>query len=384
MRALALIFASALWAGCQSTPLADIQPGDAPALDSDEAGFWMAVEKIEKGIATSGNRVRNPELDAYLKGVICRISQEYCDSTRVYVMRQPDFNAAMYPNGAMVVWSGLLIRVQNEAQLAAVLGHEIGHYKRRHTLSMWRRARAATNGLMGIQLLTGGLVPALADSAFLLTMGTIMEHSRDQESEADVIGIEAIANSGYDPREVWEIWSGVVREIEVDKTYSSGGFFASHPAPKTRLQVMKAEGERLVTAHNERQTHTMPFNEIVRPLRLMLLGDEIGQRKHDRTEVVIRRLQEAELISDAEAAYFRGEAFRVRGNKGDLELAAAEYRKALVSHDPLPATFRNLGLVLRRGGDVPGAREAFERYVELVPDASDRAMVESYIEELKR
>jgi predicted Zn-dependent protease len=375
---------AALWCACQSTPLANMQPGEAPALDSDEAGFWMAVDKIEKDLATGGNRIRNPELDAYLKDVICRISPEYCSATRVYVMRQPDFNAAMYPNGAMVVWSGLLVRVQNEAQLAAVLGHEIGHYKRRHTLSMWRRARAATNGLMGIQLLTGGLVPAVADTAFLLTMGTLMQYSRDHESEADALGIEALATAGYDPREVWEIWSGVVREAEVDKTRVRGGFFASHPAPETRLRVLKAEGERLVTAENERETRTMPFNEIVRPLRLMLLGDEIGQRKHDRTEVVVARLQEAELISEAEAAFFRGEAFRVRGEKGDLELASAEYRKALVSHDPLAVTHRNLGLVLRRSGDGAGAREAFERYVESAPAASDRAMVESYIEELKK
>jgi predicted Zn-dependent protease len=375
---------AALWCACQNAPLADIQPGEQPALDSDEAGFWMAVDKIEKDIATSGNRIRNHELDAYLKDVVCRVSQEYCYATRVYVMRQPDFNASMYPNGAMVVWSGLLIRVQNEAQLAAVLGHELGHYKRRHTLSMWRRARAATNGLMGIQLLTGGLVPGLGDTAFLLTMGTLMEHSRDQESEADAVGIEAIASAGYDPREVWEIWSGIVREIKVDKTYSRGGFFASHPAPETRLRVLKAEGERLLTSHNERITRTMEFNEIVRPMRLMLLGDEIGQRKHDRTDVVITRLQEAELLSEADAAFFRGEAFRVRGEKGDLELAAAEYRKALVSHDPLPVTHRNLGLVLRRNGDAVAAREAFERYVELAPEASDRAMVESYIEELKK
>jgi len=382
-RPLLLVLAAAALA-CQSAPLADIAPGESPALESDEAGFWMSMEKADHELATSGNRIRDPELDAYLKGVICRVANEYCSATRVYVMRQPDFNASMAPNGTMVVWSGLLIRVQNEAQLAAVLGHEIGHYQRRHTLSIFRRARATTNGLMAITLLTGGIVPAAADAAMLIGLGTLMHHSREQESEADTIGIERIAAAGYDPREVSEIWAGIAREAKADKQSSMAGFFASHPAPETRLREMEAQGKRLLTPENDRGTHTAEFDNAVVSLRPMLLSDEIAMRKHARTNVVIDRLLEAETISLEAAAFYRGELFRLRAEKGDDLLAIAQYRLAISGPEAPAAAHRNLGLVLRRIGDGALAREAFQRYVELAPEANDRAMVDAYIQELSK
>jgi len=380
-RGFSLLACAALALACKSAPLADIAPGEAPPLESEEAGFWMTMERVESDISTSGNRFRDPALDAYLKDVICRIAPDYCSATRVYVMRQPDFNASMAPNGMMVVWTGLLIRVQNEAQLAAVLGHELGHYQRRHTLTIFRRARATTSGLMAITLLTGGIVPGAADVAMLIGISTLMQHSRQQESEADAIGIERIARAGYDPREVAEMWRGIARENEADDQHSMG-FFSSHPAPETRLREMAAQGQRLLTSHNERGTRTKQFDDAVARFRLMLLNDEIAMRKHERSLVVIERLQEAELLTAAEAAFFRGELFRVRGEEGDDARAIAEYREAAAARDSLPVTQRNLGLVLQRVGDRAGAREAFQRYVELAPDANDRAMVETYIQEL--
>lgn len=381
IRRLALAFALTALA-CQSVPLPDIDTGDAPALDSEEAGFWMTMEKAERDIATSGNRIPDPELDAYLKGVICRVAADYCSATRVYVMRQPDFNASMAPNGMMVVWSGLLIRVQNEAQLAAVLGHEVGHYQRRHTLAIFRRARATTNGLMAISLLTAGVVPAVGNAAVLIGIGSLMQHSREMESEADKIGIERLAAAGYAPREVAEVWEGMVREQKADKETQLIGFFASHPAPAERLREMAAQAERLVTLENEGGTRTAEFDNAVRRFRTMLLNDEVAMRKHARTSVVIERLLEAELITPAEAAFYRGDLFRVRGEKGDDALAIAQYREAVAAKDPLALAHRNLGLVLRRSGDRARAREAFQSYVDLAPDANDRAMVDTYIQEL--
>ncbi len=365
-----------------STPLADIQTGAGPQLDSDEAGFWMQMEKAEQEIATSGNRVRNPELEAYLRGVICRVAAEYCNATRVYVMRQPDFNASMAPNGMMIVWSGLLVRVQNESQLAAVLGHEVGHYQRRHSLSRFRAARKTTSALTAFTILTGGIVPLAADVGALIGLGAFAQYSRNQESEADEIGIERIAAAGYDPREVAEIWQGVVREMKADERWRGTGFLASHPAPEDRLAAMRELAKPLVTTANDRETRTAEFNAVVTPLRAGLLYDEVAMRKHERTEVVLQRLLEVELISPGDVAFFRGELFRLRAEKGDEERAIESYRKAIDSGQTLPVAHRNLGLLLRRRGDRAGARASFQRYVELAPDANDRSMVDTYIQEL--
>lgn len=382
MRRVLVAILAGLAVACQTTHLEDIQPGVAPALDSDEAGFWMSMENAEKDIATSGSRLENPALDAYLKSVVCRIASDYCSALRVYVMRQAGFNASMAPNGMMIVWSGLLIRVQNEAQLAAVLGHEAGHYQRRHTLSTFRNARNTTNALMAITVLSGGIVPAAVDTAWIIGIAALMQHSRAQEAEADDIGIHRIAAAGYDPREVAEIWTGLARESAVDEQVRNVGFFATHPTPESRLREMAARADALVTPENDRSTRAAEFDEVVAPLRPMLLGDEVAMRKHARSEVVIDRLVESELITQAQAAFYRGELYRVRGEEGDDALAIAQFRRAVATQSPEPVAFRNLGFALRRGGDRAGARDALQRYLELSPESNDRSMVEVYIQEL--
>src|SRR3546814_3527175 len=77
-------------------------------------------------------------MHAYLVEVMQRLSRDFSSDMRVYLMRTPYFNASMAPNGMMTVWSGLLLRVNDEAQLAAILGHEMGHYMQRHTLARMR------------------------------------------------------------------------------------------------------------------------------------------------------------------------------------------------------------------------------------------------------
>ena len=72
--------------------------------------------------------VRDPVLNAYVRKVLCRtIGDAHCAPIRLYIIRTSQFNASMAPNGMMQVWTGLLLRMDNEAQLATVLGHEMGH-----------------------------------------------------------------------------------------------------------------------------------------------------------------------------------------------------------------------------------------------------------------
>jgi lipoprotein NlpI len=148
------------------------------------------------------------------------------------------------------------------------------------------------------------------------------------------------------------------------------------------MREMDEQARRLLTPENDRQTRFAEFDAVVRPLRHPLLGEEIAMRRHERTLVVIERLLEAEVITAPEAAFFRGELFRVRGERGDDALAIEQFRAATAVDDAPKAAYRNLGFVLRRTGDRAGALEALRRYIELSPDANDRAMVDAYIQEL--
>ena len=125
-----------------------------PAIDTTEASIWMIMKKAEQSLATSGRVIPDQSLQQYVKQTTCDTSPAYCNDIRVYVVRQPGFNASMAPNGFMSVWSGLLLRVRNEAQLATILGHEVGHYKRRHSLQRWEETIAVANGMVAFNILT--------------------------------------------------------------------------------------------------------------------------------------------------------------------------------------------------------------------------------------
>lgn len=115
-------------------------PGQRPRIDTTEAGLWMVMDRAEEDLKTSGHLVKDEELNGYLKSIACRLLPKYCDDIRVYLVQMPYFNATMAPNGAIQIWTGLLLRVQNEAQLAAIIGHELGHYLRRHSLQRMQDA----------------------------------------------------------------------------------------------------------------------------------------------------------------------------------------------------------------------------------------------------
>ena len=81
---------------------------------------------------------------------------EYCRDLRLYLVDVPWFNASMAPNGVMILWTGSLLRIRDEAQLALVLGHEFGHYRERHTLQQWRKLKRSSAFLGAFGVLASG------------------------------------------------------------------------------------------------------------------------------------------------------------------------------------------------------------------------------------
>ena len=133
--ALAALFAlSLLSSASASASLDSTRPNARPAPGSDEAELWYAMERVELELQHSPLVVRDPALNAYARKVLCEVTRDYCADLRLYLVDLPYFNASMAPNGVMILWTGSLLRIQNEAQLALVLGHEFGHYRERHTL----------------------------------------------------------------------------------------------------------------------------------------------------------------------------------------------------------------------------------------------------------
>jgi hypothetical protein len=361
----------------------DLRPGERPAADTDEAGLWMQMDRLEEALRTSGTLLRDEGVDRYLRGVLCRLAPDHCAGVRLYVVQTPHFNATMAPNGLLQVWTGLLLRAENEAQLAYVLGHEIGHYLRRHSLQMWRDVRLKTNVVAFFSVLASAAGQGYAGPlAQLVALGSILAFSRDNEREADEVGFALMARAGYDPREAPRIWEALEREREAAGESAPLIFFATHPPTAERLTTLREQAERTYTPEQVWRVGRAEWAAAMAPIRPALLRDELRRRDFARTAVLLDRLLAAEPRSGL-LRFYQGEMFRLRAGEGDEGRALDAYQQALAGDDPPAEVHRSVGLLRLRRGERVQARAAFERYLAAAPAAEDRAMIESYLERLR-
>ena len=370
-----------LWtlAGCAGAERPDLQPGERPAADSVEGGLWMVMEDVETRLKTSGRVIPDPELQAYVHDITCRLAGDHCTNLRTYVVRQPGFNASMAPNGFMIVWSGLILRCENESQLATVLGHEIAHYVRRHSVQRWETARNTLTGAMLFGVVTAGLGVPLGGVAQLGAYGMVQSYSRDQEREADRLGFDLMAARGYDPTAAPDLWRNLVEEKEAAETDAPDPFFSSHPPSEERLDTLSALAD---AAEPPEATPDGRFHKLIARHRADWLEDEVDLGHFAGMQVVLARLKENGHTSGV-VWYYLGEVIRRQAGVEDKSEAIAAFKKALEFDDAPTVTYRSLGLVLARQGDAAGARSAYESYLEKAPDADDREMIRFYIKMLE-
>ena len=385
MKKLLLIFFIFILNSCQ-TPLGgakdveNIDPEERPGIESIEAGLWMQMNNYEEQLKTSGSRVKDKNLDKYLKDLLCALTV-YCKDIRVYVLDIPYFNAFMAPNGMMVVWTGLLLRVENEAQLSAVIGHEAGHYIKRHSLKAWLDAKARTDlmALLSIGLAVGG-VPgggSIFNVTQLLQVGIMAKHSRDNEREADEIGLDALIKAGYDPDEAPKVWENIIKEMELGENKKPPVFLSSHPNPKERIKNLKQQTKRY--SKIERKKNKENLKKIIHPYLKKWIRNEIRvNNKIEQTEFVFSK-----VFNDTNNLYllkfYQGEIYRLKKDEEKNKKAIKLYRDSIKENKDFPDAYRELGLLLLKENKNNEAKEKLKKYVDLAPNAKDVEIVKSYI-----
>ena len=371
--------------GCTAAPRSDLQPGTTPAADSVEGGLWMVMERAEAQLRTSGKVIPDPELQRYVQDLTCELAGEYCGQIRTYVVRQPGFNASMAPNGFMTVWSGLLLRCENEDQLVTVLGHEIAHYVRRHSVQRWETARDSLTAATVFGVMTAGVGVPVGGLAQLGVIGHIQAYSRDHEREADRLGFEFMAKHGYDPQAAAQVWSNLIAEREAAEEDRPDPFFASHPPSEERMESLREMANALaeVTVPSDAESRDLRFRAAMIPHLEAWLEDEVDLGRYAQTQVLLDRLKEREH-SQGLVWYYQGEVLRRNPDSEDRSEAVAAYRQAVEHADAPVAVHRSLGILLSKEGDVAGARAAFATYLQAAPDAEDREIVQYYLSELEK
>lgn len=369
--------------------LPGLKAGFRPAVTSDEAGLWMRMEQAEKTMKTAGGRVLDPELNTYIKKVVCRLAGPFCGDIRVYIIDEPVPNASMAPNGMMLVHTGILLQFRNEAQLSSVLGHEIGHFLRRHSLQRIRDAVQMGDAATIFGMLTGGIGTLVAA---IVTHGTLSAYSRDHEREADKFGALLLQKHRYSISNASDVWDQFMRienakidddkdkdESEEDIEAGKGGsFFSSHPGHKERRDTMHVLAKRIQSGPGPYSDGRREYWAVLKGYRLGFLEAEISRNKPAQTLELLKILTE-DPESLGELKYIEGEVYRRRRKDGDMEKALTCYQDALKLEGYPAKLYRAMGTVLTRLDRPAEAREAYQKYLEAAPAAPDHKLIRQMV-----
>lgn len=151
---------------------------------------------------------------------------------QVNTLTTPEINAYCMPGGKIMVYSGLVEKLQlNDAEIATVLGHEMSHALREHTRERVSKFYEEQVALVGLAVLTGADAGTmeLADQVAAVTFE--LPHDRQQEAEADVMGLELMARAGYDPHEAINLWKKMMAAAKSEPPQ----FLSTHPASANRI-----------------------------------------------------------------------------------------------------------------------------------------------------
>ena len=361
-----------------------IGPGFKPT-DRDEQGLWKEMERAEEEIAGSNLLIQDPKLTGYLKDIIGTVGGPAAKDFRIYLAHIPDFNAMMFPSGFAVVFSGLLLRVRNEAQLAGVIAHESGHFLRRHQIRSWRDQRRKTD-IFAIGAMMAGVGGAgagvyLGDYVQLAQLGTLLSlfhYSREMEAEADAMGARLIAEAGYTPIEMSNIWEQLIGEEEASARYRRkhrrrGGLFDTHPSEGTRMVDLRADAAEVTVPGRRYDSYRDRYLSMIGPIRPMLLDDQVKLNDPGASQYLIETL--AKDGWNGLLRFYEGEVWRLRNRRGDDLRAEQSYAAAVVYPDAPADAFRWHGISLMKQGRAAEAKAAFARYLAMKPDAPDAAWV---------
>jgi hypothetical protein len=304
-------------------------------------------------------------------------------------MRNAAFNASMFPSGMMIVHTGLMARVRNEAQFAAVLGHESGHYFRKHTIAQYRSIRrkgaamafvgAAAGIGVGLSANTSWINAAYAiNSALILS---VFRFSREEEVEADAYGISLMAKAGYEPGAAAEIWKQLIEERKAsaahrDKRYRdrADSAFSTHPPSGNRMADLAdtaayLSAQRVAPAGDGRTE----WQAAIAPYRAQLIDEQVKLNDPGASLYLVESL--AKDGWTGLLRYHEGEIYRLRGAKGDEVKAAMAFAAATAMPDAPPEAWRAHGYALLKAGKSVEGREALTRYLAMNPDAKDAGVI---------
>lgn len=330
----------------------------------------------------------DPLLDVYLNGLVQRLAKVANPrpfTYRIKVVRDASLNAFTFGGGYLYVHAGLLARMENEAQLQMVLGHELAHVTESHVTK-------GIEGTYGIQLLgqiaasaasasgaASQLPPALLQKTYEYSMNAAVSgHGRAAETEADVVGLEYMVKTGHDPREAPKTFEQLLKE-HGDQAAMENFFYGSHPTNKARIENLNGLlKSRYSQSTGAEVANTDEFIKRTRELVILVARMDYDNKRPREAAALFEKALKAR--EDATARYYLG---KIAMDAGEADRAIAQFRMAIVADDKLLDPYRDLGMAYYQKGDSAKAIEAFDKYLKLAPNAKDAERIRTVVRDLK-
>jgi predicted Zn-dependent protease len=325
--------------------------------------------------AQGGDYVADPGLQRYVQSVGDRIAR-VSDRKLAYefvVVNDSSPNAWALPGGKIAINRGLLVELQNEAELAAVLAHEIVHAAARHSAQSMERGIFLQGALIaaGVALGDSGYREVGMAGANLGAQLTNQKFSRDDESEADLYGMRYMVRAGYDPAAAVQLQETFVRLAQGGDPGWLDGLFASHPPSRERVAANRALVAQLGNPGGElgEAAYRKAIARLERSKPAYAAYDAaLAAWKKGDAAAALAKVNRAIAIEPEEASFYslRGE---IRAAQKDDKAALKDLDRAVALN---PGYFRPLlvrGTVRRQAGDLDGASRDLEKSLALLPTA---------------
>lgn len=242
-----------LLSACGTSPLGNPQL----QLFSHAQLAQMGAASYEK-IKENTPAATDDSVTAYVNCVAHALTEQVSGEWVVTVFKSKQVNAFALPGGKIGVYTGLLDVAEGQAQLAAVIGHEIGHVLAEHSNARLsaKYATAAGMQILGAYLGAGaggaGSQQIMALLGLGAQVGILLPYSRGQESGADIIGLKLMARAGFDPRAAVDLWRNM-------SAAANGGappeLLSTHPSSTSRIHNLKQHMDEALRLYRNSSTH---------------------------------------------------------------------------------------------------------------------------------
>lgn len=385
---------------CASIDVAAIRrPGFVP--DADESRLYKRADEFSEMLEESGHLYPDQELEVYLndlaRKLLSSVQLEGAVPISIRVINDPSLNAFALPNGRIFVHTGILAVAENEAQVAALLSHEMTHVLNRHLLKQFRSVinKTAFWGALQMPLAVAGGVAGGAVGGNLASIlgqvsmvSSIYGFSRELETEADTEGFAMMTAAGYAVSEAPKLFQRLGEFIE-DEDVKQPFFFSTHPQVNARIENFKQLIQEKGGSDQTGIVNAGAYKALTGKLVLdnFYLALQMGMFKTAQKNI---DLFIDENPQNAAAYYARGELYRQRQDPlqkkekkrdktADYDLALAAYATALKLDPGIALAIQGEAKIWEKQGDLSKAREAYRQYLTLNPQASDREYVEQFL-----